>query len=341
MKESTRNKLPIAEIKVAYEPTSDIAQYVVRSDMENFDYEVLENYINILALNSEKDSRTMAFAVGYDVFSSLEQYRIDSDMARVFVSDIKNFIVDSIDKGFYVSFHADVYYIANYTHKYQIDHGVHEILIYGYDLHENIFYASDYFDFTNRTFEEIKISQIEDSFNLGKASFYENPTYENPVDRELDYYSYLNKIHLLKLDLTKKRELKIERVISEIERFLTGRRLYNCENIHFGIKFLDLLGERLVSDEISQKHYYLLTAHITLMIERMEIIFKKYNVGNTEVLDKLSVLNDESKTLSNLVVKYDVTKNIGVQKRCCDTITEIREKYSNELYRCLEILSRL
>lgn len=332
MNKKTKNILPLTELNAAYEPTADIAQYVIRSDMTNFAYELLENYIGILCLNN-KSSRVMTFAVGYDIFSSLEQYRIDSDMARVFVTDIRRFIVDSIDKGFYISFIADMYYIENYKECYKTNHGVRELLIYGYDLVENVFYASDYFDFTNRTFETIKISQIEDSFNLSKAGFY-----EKPINRELDYYIYLNKIHLLKLDHTKKRELKIEKVVSEIDRFISGYKFYSCDEIFFGITFFDVLFERLENNEISTKNFYLIKAHIMLMIERIEMIFKMYSIKNTEILNSLDSLNTESGTLWKLIAKYMMNRDAGLKSKCKEMTIRIKDKYYAELVKILNIM---
>lgn len=76
--------------------------------------------------------------------------------------DITQFIIDEISNEGYIYLSIDKFYIPEYT-SYKLDHIAHDMLIYGYDKTERIFYIADFFQ-TTYSFSTTSFNNVENAF---------------------------------------------------------------------------------------------------------------------------------------------------------------------------------
>lgn len=318
--------LPISNpIFINYDPECDIPLSIFQPRMEDYNYIMLENYINVCISDSE-ESRNVCFYRKATDFSSFHNNYLYYDIMKSNVQSVSEFFINAINRGYYISFLIDKFYIQNYPSAYNKHHIEHKLFIYGYDLNDNCFFASDYFDM-KRGYEKVSFKQIEESFKF--------------FDKYFDTNLY-NVVTLQKLNENTIRKADINYVVLELKKFIKSEKLGTEKELYYGFAFFDILLERIYQDEnIDIKHYHFINVHIRIMIERLLWISRQYNVIDNQIMDDLDILYKKALLIRNIMFKDRISGKSLSKHRLLNYLNETKIEYKECIKRVIVMLESL
>jgi len=221
--------------------------------------------------------------------SSLENEAMLENVRNVFMS----YIMDAIDKGFYIYSAIDMYEIPAYDSYFQKKRVMHPVFVYGYDSDTQLVYLADFFnseyEFTTVTFNEFTRA----------------------------YFNVLNKlkgdIYFLKKSPRKQVELDIPSVLGILNDYLSGtntvnlfndkKRLYS-NNAVFGINIYEVLANEFAG-MMSLINSHLLYDHKTILLALINQLHKEGRLKNyCHHHAKISQIKDNTFILRNKIIKY-------------------------------------
>ena len=291
---------------------------------------ILFNHYTQLVYNTEIDR--LDFSIGMHIPSFIKNYPLiySHSISRSFVSkkwkSITEFIMECINDGYYVQFIVDTYHIGAYEEFYNRIHFEHNILIYGYNQVEDIFYAADSFVHGKYSFECVSFSELEKSYSKNLP------------------YDWLDGIVLLKVkdDPYTAFWYDVEHIAVEIENYLesepsaminifeTGRR---NELLHYyGVTVYDKIAEyiqhnRTFNFEYDIRIFYVLLDHKHYL---QYMLYELYKVKRVERADyyynRFRELESDTQKLINAVLKYNVTAEDSILDMIINKLQEIKEK---------------
>lgn len=275
----------------------------------------LSNFINI-HINTE---------TGEDQFYSRRDFfincpwihmcTVNMDQIHSVCSSVNKFIIENLKLGYYLYIVVKTSYIKAYN-KSGFEPGYsHNLLVYGFDDDEKLFYIADHFEHGVYSASTCSFTEMENSL----AAFEEdNPHYFNticafrlkdvayqfemePVKRRLQY-------HLMSTNLFDE-HLKFipDEKFDGGENNIYGYNTYSYrkDNYIFGIKVYDyLISELEQHKELSPRPFCLLQDHKTLMSERVIFLNTLHKIRNfNEIINQSDMLKSESNTIRNLFIK--------------------------------------
>lgn len=243
-------------------------------------------------------------------------------------SSIIDFVIDCVNSNNYVHTMINYFYLP-VSDRYNRKNLNHDILIYGYDLEEDILYVSDFFK--NGVYNNEKISFSD--FSLAYAK------YDQAINND-----YLNEmIYLYKLNKQYDYKFNIKNITNSIKDYLTCNipeywNNYNADNkeaIVFGMDIYSTLRNYInivISKEESYfdiRPFYLLYDHKKMMYLRLKFMNKQgyflkidYN-QNIVCINEIMVM---AKTLVNLITKYNYSRKITLKDRMIELLSDIEKK---------------
>jgi hypothetical protein len=157
------NILPTGSPMITAYPRHANFLSILQRDILKLDW-FFENYIQ-LQINKKdiENELKLEFHIGYDTLSIIKycpaiSYTLfQRDLIHKAYDDIIDFIIDYIDKGYYLYFLVNTAHISAYTNTYKSNH---DLMVYGYDKDKKEIYAADFFDLKysqeSISFEELR-----------------------------------------------------------------------------------------------------------------------------------------------------------------------------------------
>jgi hypothetical protein len=227
------------------------------------------------------------------------------------LSNIIDFVENSINNNCYVYTYVDRYYIPemNKFHKYN---DIHDMFIYGYDEIEKMIYACEYI---NGFYSKIKIS-YQDFTNAYNHSIVDNV-----------FFDAKNEIEIISYKETFDDRLDITYIYDAIKGYLESDIIlpyyytqkaawYKKSNCNFGLKTYENLNrilKKYIDNEVAFTTRRFINAwrtHKILMMERIKYIGESGYLNNAAyIYNQYKPLADKSKILVNKLLKYELTKN--------------------------------
>lgn len=165
-KQSYSKKLPIAEpIIHVYPHHANLDAILLDSDYEL--PMVLNDYIPLVY---DKEIERADFLIGYDIEACIMSYplcmnhAVSRELAENYGKSISEFMEICIEDNYYIHCLIDTYYIYAYEQTCGTSHFMHNILLYGYNRKNKIFYAADCFTEGKYSFAEISYEEFERGF---------------------------------------------------------------------------------------------------------------------------------------------------------------------------------
>ena len=143
-----RKSLPLSNRpSIHYDPNVDVLLEMLGPYPDLYEKEISEHFIDTIVYN-DKSSSNIAF---YRIIDNIGQdclvlFDLPYELARISIGDICEYVIQLLDRDYYVTFLWDTFWITNYTTHLK-NHIEHPALIYGYDRRKQIFFVQDYFDF--------------------------------------------------------------------------------------------------------------------------------------------------------------------------------------------------
>ncbi len=246
----------------------------------------------------------------------IKTYNFDKHFIDKSFGNITNFIISSIQLGYYVYLFYDEYYIP-LSDSYLKRHFEHHLFIYGFNIINKEFNVADYFTNSKYSFEKAFFKDVEYAINAA----YKNPIVDGfcelikPVDSnyifELDTFldsinHYLNsKKYLTRFDIASLSVLEAEHLLRK-----------DSTSINFGLKNYNLLKLELLSmkqqDKIHRdiKPLHMIYNHMVLMTSALTFLYNNKLMKKEDcILSYKKNVLQVSLMIRNLYLKYIVSSN--------------------------------
>ena len=251
-----------------------------------------------------------------------------------------NLIIDCINSDTYIHAMIDNYYIP-FKENYLIRHFLHDILIVGYDLNKKVVFGYEFSEQGRYCCKEISFNNITKAFQV-------YDTENNP--------DYLNKtIYLYRINEDSDYMFDIRNIINSIKAYLYAKvpeywEMYNNENrdeVVFGVDIYGVLKDysirnsQMESSYIDIRPYYLLYDHKKLMAIRIKYLLENNYLLkiNETILDRFSKLEEKTRRIIYLLLKYNETKQIGIINRITIFLREIEIEEKEALTNLIDLLN--
>lgn len=155
--------LPFRKPIISYSPNMDNFLSVLENDHNITLPWILEHYIDLIIRKDEINPPVFEFLDYNKIWWTcpfVHVSRIDREAFSVY-EDFQKAIRNLLQKNFYIFFLVDTFYVEGYV-TYKKNHSIHDILVYGYE--DEYVYASDYFDFQNKSNKKILFSDLIEGY---------------------------------------------------------------------------------------------------------------------------------------------------------------------------------
>lgn len=323
------NILYLPKIPAMNAPNGDIPLSIILNQINNFSYAIIENFIDVITF---QDENPYARAINLYSTTHLDCFRVYSlgyDLLHRLDIELNDILIQAIDLGYYISATCDTFYLSPYI-TFKKDHFDHQLLLYGYNKDEKVFYGSDYFDLKVRSSSPILMDEIQKSCvnfaiePIGKLYGKYNPHF----------------IDFIKLDNNMIRKPNYSIMKEKIRNFINNKSLNNLDYCYFGIQFIDFIIWRMQEEKLFvPKHFNFLRYHMSLMRLRLQLIESDLCIDFKECLQLLEDCINDCKVLELTVIKA-LYKNKCIEniEQWTDRLYSLKERYLTILSKILYIL---
>ena len=242
--------------------------------------------------------------------------RISRELVDIGWNSIVNFIIDSINQGYYIYFTVNTYFISIYP-DYQKKHRIHDIFVYGYNNTENILFVADNFKNGIYSYEGITYNELKEGFNnITLTKGYGN--FENEID-------WIAGIELISFREKYGYDFDINLIISDLTDYISSKNShkkywprsdsYWKQNCTYGIKIYDLLIDyikELIDDnkEYDLRPFHVLYEHKSVMLSRIKYMGNNNFLNNYLVLyNKYVEIKNNCLVIRNFMIKSTISNN--------------------------------
>lgn len=253
-----------------------------------------------------------------------------------------DFVVDYIEKGYYLYFNSLDHYYLQPSRIYNQKHRLHGLVIYGFNKIKKLFYCSDYFFNLNNKFANSTITfndfenSVKESFKIHHTLLRMNPEKFyilkiNPTFREdLKNWDYMKKIkhRLLEYLDSSIYECNYRRVSDSI------LKQGICVNLFIVEKIKEILNFKFPS-------FNMFKSHKCCMYYRVQFLVKEGIIApNSPIVDQIKKIFDLANIVEKLVMKYNFTKSQPILTRIQENILNINKLEESTLPQLLAIINK-
>lgn len=226
---------------------------------------------------------------------SIDYYEVPRSILLSNHQEFKDIIMKAIDRGEYLFFYVDRYYLS-ITEMYMREHYQHEIFLYGYDLDNNLVYVGD-------------------NFMQGKFSFQQcslNELIRGYMDIEIKY-PFMSSIRFLTVHENEECKLNIKQIIHGLDSYINSKEIFDIKvqlDMLYGISIYDLFLKRIRDADLDIRFFHLLYEHKVLMEMRVGYLLKhKYLIDEKSFVKRAKNLKEKALIMRNMVLKYYISKS--------------------------------
>lgn len=340
--------LPLTDPIVDVHSLHSFAQSIILTQGQMLNW-VYANYIHLFAI-PDKTADFIHFATSsrpQDI-PNLFLSRLHRDQVNRWFPDIRDFVLDCLEQGYYFSTLVNEFYIPG-TSAFQTYDYPHHVMFYGYDAEQDALLAAGYFSSPPKFAKErqVPLALFEKAFKtVGQDVTSMNGTVELirfPYrDRPYGIRPELSPRHLARAleDYVHSRKTEVP----AIPNFNLGIDLNQSELV-FGIGIYRLLTDRLRTQtengaSLHMKTFQTLLNHKTVMLRRIRHLLDIGYIEDREAYSRYQDVWKDVRILHNLYLKNSVKFN----KKNLDFMTELLKKIEinekSELSRIGDMLIR-
>ncbi len=259
-------------------------------------------YNNFIQIKYVVDWRSFYFDNHYLLFDNCPWLTHSIIPRRMLESStsLVNFIIECINNKSYIYLYIDRYYISK-SSVFNTKHIWHELLIYGYDLDNKVFYIAD-------NLGNGKYIKTECTFNELEKGYW-------AIDSDVEFY---HNIHLFDKHYEDGINLDTEQILLTLENYLFSKKTINMyvkEKTLYGIDTISLLMEHLGNCSsgdlwLDTRAFHLFWEHKKLMVSRLEYLKRNSNlVIDDKIIEGYESLKNSYLINRNLALKFNTTRN--------------------------------
>jgi hypothetical protein len=258
--------------------------------------------------------------------------KIHRDVVNCKWESIINFIIECINSNNYVHTMINFFYVA-LSSRYNKVHLNHDILIFGFDLNEEVLYVSDFFGVGKYSYE--KISFLDFSRAYSSYSLSKNQDYLNGM------------VYLYKFNAKSDYQFSIKNISNSIKSYLYSSipEYWDCynrdnrEDIVFGMEIYTTLKNYIAKkrssreSDIDIRPFYMLYDHKKIMLLRLKYLYghNYYKNYNSENIIGITEIETQASDVVNLLIKYNVSKNNIILDKVVNILNNIEKNEKNIL----------
>ena len=318
-------QLPIEKPMIDYTPRyNNVTSIITKTDPKGF-ADLIENYINI-EFEYEPHNRDLWQEFeginDWSRFKSIETTQISIEFFRKNFKLDEMFLESLIQERYYIYLNAIPFYNSAYTADFAKDFP-HEILIYGYDKYNHLFFCQDFFNKMACQRKVCKADELINSIN----QFWQ---------LEKGYAKYLDEIVLIKKkEIKQQEEIRLDLIYHRLKSLLINRKV-GTQRPYIGYAWFELLICSILDFDSLNKWWLnrmsltFLREHVKLMLLRME------HLGFPKVNENIYLINKTELCL-RLLHKNMIRFMNGeeINNRCndkiADALTVVQEDYYNAI----------
>lgn len=239
--------------------------------------------------------------------------------------EIKEDIIEKLNNGYYASVTVDEFYIPN-RYFYKKMSFYHDMLIYGYDLSENVFFTaaydlSGYFN-TMKCSIDIVAASISKCLN------------ERKTKPHFHYYKCKN--NSMSFD--------IAGVKSKLEKYISSEPIAKKKyNGRYGLSAYDGLirNYRYACENNTywrKASFNMLYEHKKIMLDRVNYINSNHYEIDSCLIDKFAYILKASKIIQATSLKYEITRKESVMMNIIAKIEEMAEIEKKSIEELLRVI---
>ncbi len=292
--------------------TSDAHMLSILSSYPSTEAWVFNNYINLWG---EEPCYENGFSIlrfhSWSIKKVCPYFKINHFKKSFFDSNITEFIISKIDMGKYIDVVYDQYYIPN-TIQYKDKHSIHDMLIYGYDRKQRLFFVADFFKYSKYEFETVPFDCVETAIinALESCVFGCDEIEFIHTNYKFSNYFLINSLN---------NYLHSQNIVAENENVIINE--FELDQIEkgrytFGIKNYSLLKQKLLKVLLNETAFHVLKAlhvifdHKVMMCERLNYLANMGTIDyNDPIIDEYSNIKNISLLTRNLFIKFAHTKD--------------------------------
>lgn len=273
---------------------------------------------------------------GNCIYVPILDYRIlDLEFLHTCRTDIIDFVINSIDMGYYITTYLDEFFIPDRI-SYKKMHNRHDIMIFGYDSKEKLFKVVGY--------------NCNRSYSVSNISFSEfNDAYINSISKKNDVILFKAKDNLsyqpsFEFDIKNVKYL-LEDYVKSYDTSDKLRMLNNPKSSYvYGIQAYKEIIKYYKSEKSNEqcdiRVPYLLWEHKKAMVSRIEYLSEKgYIEDSDRLLDMYTELRDTAQGIINMILKYYYSRDN--KNLFAAAIESLEKMYSIDAMATEDLLNRL
>ena len=334
----TEKKLPIAEPLIsAYPEVGQVFSIIDYDDPKSLKW-MFSNFVQLYVHHKRRmtyvESLPLHYTAGHKV-PTLFHYCISKNIIEKKYENLLDFIVESINDGYYVSMMLDRFYLSN-SEDYESVHKYHNTLFYGYDMERRIFYGQD---------NQGKYINKEYSFEDVEFAYYQGYKCEDCGNNAAGSIMLAERVTNVLY------QFNLKYLINELEFYLNSYGSEICENYnmvhhyraqlprvevrYFNLGVYDYFKEMMQNPEnvggIDVIACYVFYEHKAFMEKRVEFLKEKgYLSAETQLCEEAAVIEENAQIFLNAVLKYleipqdEIAKKVAALLNVLELLDEVK-----------------
>ncbi|WP_270564244.1 hypothetical protein [Clostridium beijerinckii] len=268
------------------------------------------NYYFQLSINKNNDIR-LDFNIGYSIIPFIKNcpivtfHGLSRELIKRKWDTLTNFLIDSIDLGYYIYLVVDKFFIPAYEDQYMKYHSYHDIMIFGYNVEDQNFNIADFFKGSKYYYSVSAFSKIEEGYQSSEE------------------FDWLHGVILLKEDKSYQPNFSINILKDFINDYLASynsnartiliNTWLNNKDFAFGLQVYDVLENHLKElsnniDSFDIRPYHVLWDHKKMILLLIKFLFKKGYLKNADYFySEFALLEKKILILRNILLEYKIT----------------------------------
>lgn len=296
-----------------------------------------EHYINIYSNTNESGLLNLEFLEYYGPYNGVMYcYYLGYNLLKE-ISNIIDFIIDQINRGYYVVINVDEYYLPEKI-RYHNDHYVHQSLIYGYDNTRQKLMALGFNQENLFSKHTLDYNQFMEAFEKGKLYYKETaPWTENSAIELIKFKDHLTEY-----------PFDLQRFLTKLDNYLSSSGddpiiftyMLNKANVKYGLNVYDEVIHHLENllkgrFTIDYKNIHLLAEHKKGIFKRLQYILSRYQLTGdivnmtecySQIVEQVEAVRIKYLELSYSKDSLDFDDFPNIIKNTCEMFQSMKEQ---------------
>ncbi|WP_458125217.1 hypothetical protein [Paenibacillus sp. Z3-2] len=225
-------------------------------------------------------------------------------------------ILSKINEGYYYYSFVDEYYIPN-RQAYKKFHNTHDLLIYGYDLSNNLFNVIGFNERMQYVESYVSFDDLAKALKFSEANYSNYIKKRENINYSFDKYNVIDKLEDYLFSNNCAGNLSKYDFDNRTEHMRDLNHNLSNENWGFGVDVytqLNLFFDALIAKEVNVdiRPLHCLWEHKKCMFNRINFFFQNRMIYDSEIINSYQKVVSQAEVVRSLMLKYMLTNDISI-----------------------------